>query len=245
MNLSSISYTSLLGRLLRAPLRLIPNQAQLPILQGNLRGKKWIVGASNHGCWLGSYEYEKSRAFAQTIGKGNVVFDVGANVGYYTLLAAVLVGEQGRVVAFEPVPHNVCYLKEHLRLNAITNVTVFEAAVADRTGEVSFHQGENRSMGHIAEHGEFCVPMVSLDEVVAKGKAPAPHIIKIDVEGAELHVLAGASVILGEQRPTLFLATHGPVVHKQCCHLLGELGYQLQPLDGCSIDATREILAYV
>lgn len=64
----------------------------VPVLQGSLRGRKWIVGSSNHGCWLGSYEWKKQRLFTRTVSSGDVVFDIGAHVGFYTLLASVLVG---------------------------------------------------------------------------------------------------------------------------------------------------------
>jgi hypothetical protein len=84
---------------------------------------------------------------------------------------------------------------------------------------------------------------VRLDELVAQQKVAVPHIIKIDVEGAELQVLAGASEILAHWHPTVFLATHGTPVHEQCCNLLTALGYQLQPLDNRDIDTTRELMA--
>ena len=61
MNLSSISSNSFLGKILRFPLKFIPKNLAIFILQGKLRGKKWIVGSGNHGCWLGSYEYEKQK----------------------------------------------------------------------------------------------------------------------------------------------------------------------------------------
>lgn len=113
-NFSGISNQGFVGRMIRWPLRLIPAEAQLPILQGVLRGKRWIAGSSTHGCWAGSYEYEKQLLFTQTITKGNVVFDIGAHVGFYTLLSSVLVQDQGRVFAFEPLPRNVIYLSEHV-----------------------------------------------------------------------------------------------------------------------------------
>src|SRR5512139_3781902 len=98
MNFSGISNHSVVGKALRFPLRLIPDDATLPILQGRLRGKRWISGSCNHGCWLGSYEYHKRVLFERTITPGSVVFDLGAHVGFYTLLASVLVGHAGRVV---------------------------------------------------------------------------------------------------------------------------------------------------
>ena len=140
MNFSALSDRSWVGRLARLPLRAIPPEMKLPILQGRLRGKKWIAGSSVHGCWLGSYEYNKRQVFEKVVASGSVVFDIGANVGYYTLLAAVLVGPRGKVVAFEPVPDNLRYLKEHLRLNHIANVSVIEDAVSDDSGEIFFRR---------------------------------------------------------------------------------------------------------
>jgi hypothetical protein len=66
-NFSGISNETLLGKCLRAPLRLIPRSTAIPIVQGPLRGKKWIVGSSNHGCWLGSFEHDKQRQFQKAI----------------------------------------------------------------------------------------------------------------------------------------------------------------------------------
>ena len=97
MNFSAISNETLLGRMLRLPFRLIPTNAQMRILQGHLRGKKWIAGSGNHGYWLGSYEYQKQRIFSEEIRPGDVVYDLGANVGFYSLLASFLVGPKARL----------------------------------------------------------------------------------------------------------------------------------------------------
>src|SRR5215471_5126199 len=106
MDFSSISKDSVRGKLLRLPLRLMPRDVRVPILQGQLKGKWWIAGSNSHGCWLGSYEFDKRRLFEQTIKPGATVFDIGANVGFYTLLSSVLVGSGGKVYTFEPVPSN-------------------------------------------------------------------------------------------------------------------------------------------
>src|SRR5574341_673203 len=131
MNFSAISSNSGVGIALRYPLRWIPHERVVPVLQGRLRGKRWIVGASVHGCWLGSYEYDKQKRFVREIKKGDVVYDIGAHVGFYTLLASELVGPSGQVIAFEPLPRNLGYLHRHLALNSCKNVTVIEAAVGN------------------------------------------------------------------------------------------------------------------
>lgn len=244
MNFSKISRKTLVGKLLRFPLKLIPSQTIMPILQGRLIGKKWIVGAGNHGYWLGSFEYEKRAAFEKTITAGSTVFDIGAHVGFYTLLASELVGPKGKVVAFEPVPRNLLYLQEHLRLNQITNVTVIEAAVLDKCGTTFFETGPDSSMGHVATKGQLRVQVVSLDELISSGKIPVPDYAKIDVEGAEMQLLLGAKSMLADAHPMIFLATHGNDVHQQCCQFLESIGYQLQAIGAKNTTQSDEILAF-
>src|SRR5882757_5029521 len=97
---SPFSPAAFLGRLLRLPLKLIPASAILPIMQGPGRGLKWIVGSYNHGCWLGSYEFEKQVIIPKIVRPGDVVCDIGAHVGYFTIIFARLVGPAGAVYAF-------------------------------------------------------------------------------------------------------------------------------------------------
>lgn len=229
---------------MRFPLRLIPTEMKMPILQGRLKGKQWIVGSSQHGCWLGSYESDKQQLFEKTIPEGSIVFDLGAHVGFYTLLASTLVGSKGKVFTFEPMPANLFYLKEHLRINRITNVTVIEAAVSNCSGVTYFEEGSSSFEGRISSQGTLQVKTVSLDELIDRGEIPTPDYIKIDVEGAEMQVFSGAKSLLMNARPTIFLATHGNDVHQQCCEFLTSLGYQLQPIGGKSLEQSDEILAY-
>lgn len=244
MNISAISAKTWLGKLLRQPLRLIPPTATVPILQGRLRGMRWIVGAGTHGCWLGSYEYRQRVLFEAMIKEGTVVFDIGAQAGFYTLLAAILVGPRGRVYAFEPVPRNLFYLKEHLRLNNLSNVTVIEAAVADGCGSAALEAGPNPSEGRLASRGQLRVRTVSLDELIARQELPEPDYLKIDVEGAELLVLKGAEATIAKHHPTILLSTHGDDIHKQCGIFLDGLHYHLKPINSSRLDIASEILAY-
>lgn len=244
INFSGISDMNALGKLLRFPLKLIPQKMIIPILQGRLKGKKWIVGSSNHGCWLGSYEYDKQILFSRTIKEGGVVYDIGAHVGFYTLLASALVGPRGKVIAFEPLPRNIRYLKEHLRLNRCDNVLVVEVAVGDESGIASFEEGTNSYTSHLSPKGCFKVKIVRLDDLVSSGEIPSPDYMKIDVEGAELLALSGARSILANYHPTIFLATHGIKVHQQCCDFLKSIGYDLQSINEKNIDETDEIIAF-
>lgn len=244
MNFSSLSNKSVLGKLIRLPLGFIPVEATLPIMQGKLRGKKWIVGSSNHGCWLGSYELELQQCFGEFIKGGDVVFDIGANVGFHTLLASSIVGPTGKVFSFEPVPRNLVYLRRHLQLNSIENVSVLEYAISDRSGTSLFDEGPDNSMGSLSASGGLTVSTATLDELISAGEIPIPDYMKIDVEGAEVQVLAGAMSLLKTFHPTLFLSTHGTEPHRQCCSLLNGLGYELSSMDErSSIEETAEVLA--
>lgn len=243
VNCSGISNRTLLGRALRAPLHLLPQEARVPIIQGRLRGFKWIAGSSNHGCWLGSYEYQIRRVFEKTVEHGTVVYDIGAHVGFYTLLASVLVGPGGRVIAFEPLPRNLCYLKAHLALNGVTNVSVVEAAVSDVNGEVCFDEGPGHSMAHIAAAGSLKVASVRLDEMIFASDVPPPSVLKVDVEGAEACVLSGALGVLSKYHPAVFVASHCRELHRECSVILRSLGYYLEPIPAVSREWPDEILA--
>lgn len=230
LNLSGIPETSLVGRILRGVLRVIPPGAIVPILQGPLRGVRWIVGSGEHGFWLGSFEMHKQLLFAQALKPGDVVLDLGANVGFYTILASRLVGPQGKVFAFEPLHRNLTYLSRHLRLNQCTNVTILEVAVCDHVGTARFRPGETAQGGAISETGEIQVATTSLDALYQSGAIPAPHIIKMDIEGAEADVLVGGSEVLQKANPIIFLATHGDENEKNCLALLEKYQYQVRLL---------------
>jgi FkbM family methyltransferase len=222
---------SILGRLARLPLRCIPRAMVLPVLSGPLRGSRWISGAADHGCWIGIYERAKQRLFTANIAPGSVVFDVGAHVGFYTLLASILTGERGTVVAFEPLPANLEHLRAHLRLNDIANVRIIEAAVSETDGAAWFKSGPTSTTGGIAETGDWKVKLVALDSLVAGRKVPPPDVIKMDIEGAEAAALRGAREILVKHKPLIFLATHSAAIRDECCRFLSSIGYVARPIE--------------
>lgn len=234
---------TLAGKLLRLPLRTIPASARVRVLAGPLRGAIWIRGAATHKCWLGIYEHKKAKAFAEHVSPGDAVFDIGANVGFYTVLAARRAGPRGDVTAFEPVPRNIDHLRRHVDLNNLRNVKVVQAAVAESQGTRRFSTFEGPFEGHLDDQGGIEVETVSVDAVLDRGDGRPPNVMKIDVEGAELQVLKGATDVLASGRPVIFLATHGEDVHRACCSFLRDFGYSLTPLDGETIGGAHEILA--
>jgi FkbM family methyltransferase len=241
MNFSRLSSESTLGKIARLPLALLPGELILPILQGPLRGKQWISGSATHGCWLGSYECEKQQAIAREVWPGAVFYDVGANVGFYSLLSSLLVG-RGKVFAFEPAPRNLPYLRSHLELNRAGNVEVLPLAISDTIGEAQFQIEPSGLMGHLARGGNATVSTATLDSLVESGRIAPPNFVKMDIEGAELLALRGASRIFERCRPVLFLATHGHDVERECRVLLASWGYEVQEIGQTTSDR-NELLA--
>jgi FkbM family methyltransferase len=216
---------TLAGKIVRYPLRILPRGIVVPILQGPLRGKKWIVGSHLHGCWLGNYELEMQKRVVTEVKRGEVFYDVGANVGFYSLLAATLT-DPGRVYAFEPLPTNLGYLRKHLQLNKIQNVEVMEMAISNEVGMAFFETEETRAMGRLQASGGARVRTSTLDALLNEERIAPPDCIKMDIEGGEFRALLGATECFAQYRPKLFLATHGRDVHDECCRLLSSWHYQ-------------------
>lgn len=219
--------------------RLLPRTAY-PVLRGPLRGTRFVLASlSGEGggasVYFNAIEREQTASLVATLRPGQVFFDVGANVGYYTLLASRIVGPHGRVVALEPVVRNVAFLHRHVTLNGVQNVTIVPAACSDRSSLVPFAAGENFATGHIvAGTGEgsapsSLVPTVTLD-ALSEAFGTAPDVVKIDVEGAELDVLRGGQETLSRARPVLYLSVHSPALRTSCLDHLGGLGYTVERL---------------
>ncbi|HVM18185.1 MAG TPA: FkbM family methyltransferase [Gaiellaceae bacterium] len=147
----------------------------------------------------GVYEPTMTRLIEERVRAGDVVVDVGANIGYHTLLFARLVGPEGRVVAFEPDEENFAVLAENVRANGYANVELVRAAVADRSGTVALRRssdnsGDHRIFAADEERETVEVPCVTLDEHL--GDAVRVDVVKVDVQGAEAAVLRGMRGVL-------------------------------------------------
>lgn len=221
--------------------RVLPRRPY-PVLRGPLRGAQIVLGSlAGEGGGASVYfdllEPEQSRALLGLLRPGAVFCDVGANVGYYTLLGSRLVGSAGAVLAVEPSVRNLALLRRHVELNRAANVRVVAGACAERDGYTRFEAGANSAVGHLAgatlaadaEASADRVPTHTLDGLVA-AHGIVPDVVKIDVEGAELRVLQGAVGVLRRDRPALLLSVHSDALRDACLALLRELGYAAQPL---------------
>lgn len=217
----------MLKQLARKILGLVPKGTVVPVMSGPLRGSKWVVGAGTNGCWIGTYEKHKQSVFLNVVHQGGTVFDVGANVGFYTLLSSKLVGETGSVHSFEPYPDNIDSLNRHITLNNCKNVVVHPQAVGQQSGKSRFSAGGCAETGKLDANGEIEVEVLGIDEEILSGNLPVPNAIKIDVEGAEVNVLLGARQLLLRHRPVLLVAIHGTNILREIRPLLEGFQYEL------------------
>jgi FkbM family methyltransferase len=232
---------SLLGRIIRLPLRLVPRRAVMRVLTGPLRGCRWIAGAATHGCWIGTYERDAQRVFEEHVRGGSVVYDVGANAGFFTLLASKLAGASGAVYAFEPLPRNLEFVRAHVEMNGVRNVHVMPVAVSDRNGTARFAAAANPAMGGLSNEGGIEVETTTLDTL--RATLPAPSFIKMDIEGAEVAALTGAASLLRDDAPVILLSAHGGEKYRQCSELLRGFGYELELLVDGTLDGNYVVLA--
>ncbi len=188
------------------------------VLRGPARGMRFVVEPGIGLTYALGTESAAPRHFAEHIRPGMTVYDVGANKGQMALLYAALVGATGRVVSFEPSPPEFASLDANVRLNALAHVRLVQAAAAEAEGNLMFTyaadrptQGKLASVEPTYENAgaeSFSVRTVALDSLL--DCEPFPDVIKIDVEGAAASVLRGASRILDEASPRLYIELHGP-----------------------------------
>jgi len=193
-------------------------------------GLRFNTGRSNAGYMLGTTEPRVQHAFASLIQPRMVVYDIGANVGFFTVIAARLC-PQGRVVAFEPLPENLERIRHNVALNNLQNIIVRSEALCDTDAQSRFEVSPEPTWGKLVSVGKgigtkvgtIDVKVSRLDSLVKAGEIPIPELIKIDVEGAEIGVLRGAESTLHQARPVLLIELHG--TNQAIASLLESLAY--------------------
>ena len=233
-----------LKRLLVFFSKFIPTGMRLLVIKGPLRGFRWITGAAVGEAKGLSVLINMAEPFQMDLAKNissksSICFDIGANVGLYTLLFARY---SKNVYAFEPLPRNISYLYKTLEINKIKNAIIVPCAVADKNGLFWFQKGIDYSTGKLSDQGHQPMTCISLDEFIMKSNV-IPNVLKIDVEGAEFRVIKGAKNLLLKYKPILFLSTHGEEIKNNCLSYLKQLNYHhIKPINANSIEKASEFL---
>jgi len=211
--------------------------SQVAIAAGGAAGLKMQLDLQlEKDYWLGTYETDLQSAVADLVQPGWVAYDVGANIGYISLLFARTVRESGRIFAFEALPDNVERLRAHITMNGLDpRVVVIPGAVAATSGPIRFLVGPSGAMGKVegsagrpgGERASLEVPGVSLDDFVYRQGNPPPQVVKMDIEGGEVLALRGMSRLLAEAHPLILLELHGPEATRVAWETLTAAGYTL------------------
>lgn len=170
-----------------------------------------VDGSSQTGRILyatGIYETATTTVIKRLLRPGDTMIDVGANIGYFSIAGALAVGARGRVVAFEPVARVRQQLQANLALNGLTNVEIHEEALGAETGRVTMCTGPEDDTGlaslrPLASPGRTAVDQVRFDDLW--DEARPVHLIKMDIEGAELAALTGMTQCLSRHAPHLVI----------------------------------------
>ena len=194
----------------------------------------WISNQVFWHEWYG-YEPETSPLFYRLATTARVTLDIGAHVGFFTLLAAHA-NDRGRVVAFEPLSRLFARLKANVARNQLGNVTCVECAVSDQTGQADFYHVTDglpcssslslAFMSRVPHVVRSRVTVTTLDRFAADAELPSVDLVKIDTETAEPAVLAGMTEILQRWRPTIICEVlPGHEVERPLMAILQPLGY--------------------
>jgi FkbM family methyltransferase len=188
--------------------------------------------------WTGAYETEFAQGVASAVNKDDICYDIGAYRGFFSGIFAL--AGAGRVIAFEPFPENCAQLQRLASSNPQLPLTFENIAIGLVDGSAEFNVMPDSSMGKLASSSfqsevpsaaVLKVSLRSLDSLIAERKYPAPQIMKIDVEGAELDVLKGAMKTLQTKWPILFIEAHSRTLAAECTRLLADIGYSVGVLE--------------
>lgn len=241
-SLRSLRDVPILGHLIhRLSHRILPTDERVwtSIEAGPAAGLRLELNPRTGQSYLrGEAEAPIQKVLAERLHPGMVFYDLGANIGLFTLLAARLVGATGRVISFEPDGDAAARLRRNIERNQFTNVTVIEAGVWSKSGYVNFLPADSSSPDHglgrfvdgaTAPTG-IAKQCVAMDDLI--GNAPPPDAIKCDVEGAEVEALRGAEKLLRTHRPWMICEMHSESNEQASRELLTRFGYTVEALDG-------------
>ena len=201
------------------------------ILRGAGQGLRFNVAASHSAFILGNHESEVQEFLTKVLRAGTVYFDVGANVGFFAVIAARLLGTKGRVICFEPLPQNAKQIEYNANLNGYSNITVRCEALGGSNRTEVFKTSAEPTWGMLSTvgkdperaAGEIPVSVRTLDSLCVPSGLPDPDLIQADIEGAEAEFLTGAQQTILRKRPILIIELHA--TNQPVAAILDRYGY--------------------
>jgi len=215
------------------------NGKLVPILSGPLKGYKYNVSPqTGFSSLLGRWEWESQIIYNSVIMPGFVVFDLGANFGIHSLLYSKLIGSDGKVFAFEPLPSNISDLELHKKANNIDNIEIVPVGIADTEGECEFLIADHGSQGSLVGIGKengsrIIIPITTLDNFCYKNKI-FPDFVKIDIEGAEGVALKGFEECVSKTYPFFSIDLHTPEQDMLVGAFMEKFGYEVYRIKNIS-----------
>lgn len=198
----------------------------LPVRDGPLKGKKWCVTTSIRYI-KGKYVKRDTDILIKNVSKGETVYDIGAHVGYFSVLCSDIVGRGGQVYSFEPVPMNLLFLRKHIRMNKCDNIKVFNTCISDTIGDGYFDNTQGSATGHLSSKGKLKVSVNTLDNLLNLGEINPPDFIKINAEGAEQSILSGGIKIIEKYNPKFLITFHSEELKDNCIKILSQYDYKI------------------
>ena len=212
------------------------------LVEARSRGNRFFIRLNDpcqYDLLLGQHEPEVLEWILSELKAGMTFLDIGANVGYYSLIGATCVGSAGRVVALEPDAAIAAILRRNVEVNSFRNVEVVQGAACGVCGIVKFGRAVSTSYAS----GLSCenavdwieVPGYSLDSLIVELHIPQVDVVKLDVEGAEIETIEGMKRILAEVRPKLMMELHSHIREADSHPAVVELkkaGYYVRHISG-------------
>jgi FkbM family methyltransferase len=200
-------------------------------------------GASNAAYTTGTNELPLQQALSDCLRPGDVFYDVGANVGFFSVIAARLVGPAGKVYSFEPVPENAAFVLRNAHLNQMSHIDLRQVAIASQCGQggltLAAYSG-GAALTSVTRPPDatetIAVETTTIDYLVFSENLRAPATVKIDVEGAEMEVLRGMTRTMSEVRPVIVYEIDDALEsgfrkkYEVCAAFLEQRGYDVQRL---------------
>lgn len=195
------------------------------IASGMNRGMRWSIVSTGRGYGSGTFGSARLEVLGAVVRPGECVWDIGAHKGFVTLAASRMVGPTGTVVAAEPSSRNRWFIERHLEWNDIGNVQVVGTALSGERGRASFG-GTGDSLAYTLGEGNEMVAVRTIPGLMEERSLPRPDVIKIDAEGQEAAILAGAGPALAGDTG-LLISVHGRAMHGACTSLLKARGFRI------------------